>query len=1118
MTSKSLSRRSFVKAAALGGAAMALGTHYEGGLKKTEAAWAAESASGSRKTYVTTCRACIQACPCRVYVENGVLTKIEGHPYAPTSLGSMCMKGLNEINNVYSPRRVLYPLKRSGPRGAEEMAWERISWEEAIDLAATKIAEAIEKYGTYSFFTSVGGGGSYAMRQAITMAHSLGSPTVFEPGCAQCYLPRYSIALFMYGGADQSIADAAVQECFKGLAKRHYEKMGVWDQIDDVNKKGYAEDIDTQMIVLWGAQPSVSQTAQSGRGMAELRDAGCKTVVVDPNMSPDAVKADVWLRVRPGADGALALSWWNYIIEHKLYNEEFVKEWTNLPFVINEETKLPYRATDIWPDYVQSTPADTPAYVCFDNNTGKLVPFEYQDASVDPEIFWSGAIEQLGGVAARSAGQIYKEAASVWTLEEAERVTWVPADLNEKAILLYTAPLKEGKCAGICHGVASDMEQIAHQLPVGLCGLDAVMGYVNKPGCTLTQNSMPATNDAGEVIRPYTIFQYRNVDIVHDCGVGYIVGNSPEENEARLAEFKPDPNGFPTPRSSQLLYITNQLRLDRLGMRNHKGLYHWEHSHIPTVREAIATGEPYKPRVWFDMSGNKLAMLGNAESWYNVFQEIDFCICQHPMITSFQAEVADLIFPVTEWIETTSHDGRDITTEGELLSPAADTTDTGQLNFKFGMFPVLHLGETASCFVPPKKVAGKVAEILNAKLEAGQDIVLGAAGQATGRVYNENPTVMNDGFLATSKGASYLHDIDRTRFNLRFPLPPGIMFGEESDECIQQSFAERFGAPDIEALHSDPEAYQTPVEGEGGGALKADGTHAWWSTDPSRFWVYDQHEAIANDGLKAGFGTESRKFEVYAQMLVQLAKTGFPCCYPREQVDVDPSIGQGDYEGTYAPICQHIEPAETPVEGEEGYDPEYPLAITSGRVYYTHHGTQRQAPYMRELWPIPDLRMHSKTAEKYGLKHMDWVKVSSRRASTHARVYITDSMHESVVWMERNWNPECFDSSQETKSGGWRECNMNMLTKNTAPFNECYGSYTNRGFCVKVEKSERPERVWVEPEEFEPLMYTHRNQYVDVNPYEETLADGSANWTPVVTFSEEYTFSDESLNSLGGSN
>lgn len=1110
MTSEGLTRRSFIKAASLTGAAAALGTQYGGKLQKTDKAWAADAAAaGQRKTYVSTCRGCIQACPCRVYVENGIVVKIEGHPYAPTSLGAFCMKGMNQINNCYSPRRVLYPLKRSGPRGAEEMAWERISWDEAIDLAASKIAESIEKYGTYSFFTSVGGGGSYAMRQAITMSHSLGSPTVFEPGCAQCYLPRYSVALFMYGGADQSIADAAAQEPFKGIAKRWYEKMGVWDQIDDENKKGYADEIDTKMLVLWGAQPSVSQTAQSGRGMAELRDAGCKTVVVDPNMSPDAVKADVWLRVRPGADGALALSWWNYIIEHELFDEEFTKQWTNLPFIIDEDTKLPYRATDIWPDYVQSTPADTPAYVCFDAKSGALVPFEYQDESVDPEIFWSGTIDELG-VKARSAGRIYKEAAAVWTLEQTEKVAWVPADVNEKAILLYAEPLKEGKCGGICHGVSSDMEQIAHQLPVGLCGLDAIMGYVNKPGCTLTQNAPAKTNDAGEVLRPTTIFQYRNVDIVHDCGVGYIVGNSPEENAARLEAFAPDPDGFPTPHSAELLYVTNQLRLDRLGMKNHKGLYHWEHSHIPSVLEAIKTGEPYKPRVWFDMSGNKLAMLGNAKSWYDVFPEIDFCICQHPMITSFQAEVADLIFPIEEWLEVTSHDGRDITTEGEIKDPSPDTTDTGQLNFKFGMFPILHLGETVSNFVAPKKVTGKVAELLNAKLEAGEDIVLGAVGQATNKTYQDNPTVAVDGFLTTSKGASYLHEIDRSKFNLRFPLPPGIMFGEESDERIQQSFAERFGAPDMEALHADPERYQTPVAGEGGGKLQADGTHRWWSS-PDDFWTYGQHEKVAVDGLKAGFGTESRKFEVYAQMLVQLAKTGFPCCYPRAQVDVDPSIGQGDYEGTYAPICQHIEPAESPLEGTEGYDAEYPLTLTSGRVYYTHHGTQRQAPYMREIWPAPDLRMNSKTAERYGLAHMDWVKVTSRRGSTHARVYITDGMHENVVWMERFWNPECFDSSQETKSGGWQECNVNILTKNTAPFNECYGSYTNRGFCVKVEKAEKPARVWVEPEEFQPLMYTNKNQYVDAHPFAETMSDPAASWTPVVTFDEAHTFTNETF-------
>ena len=75
-------------------------------------------------------------------------------------------------------------------------------------------------------------------------------------------------------------------------------------------------------MVIWGAQPSVSETAESGRGMAELRAAGVKTVVVDPNFSPDAVKADVWLPVRPGTDTKLLLSWFRYIFENKLYDEE----------------------------------------------------------------------------------------------------------------------------------------------------------------------------------------------------------------------------------------------------------------------------------------------------------------------------------------------------------------------------------------------------------------------------------------------------------------------------------------------------------------------------------------------------------------------------------------------------------------------------------------------------------------------------------------------------------------------------------------------------------------------------------------------------------------------------
>ena len=179
---------------------------------------------------------------------------------------------------------------------------------------------------------------------------AFGRPTVFEPGCAQCYLPRWAISKLFYGGDDQSIADNAV--------------AGDLQEWND-NK--------TEVVVIWGAQPSVSETAESGRGMAELRAAGVKTVVVDPNFSPDAVKADVWLPVRPGTDTQLLLSWFRYIFENKLYDEEFTKYWTNLPFLIDPDTKLPVKAAGGVPRLrARRTPENTPAYVCFDLKTNAV--------------------------------------------------------------------------------------------------------------------------------------------------------------------------------------------------------------------------------------------------------------------------------------------------------------------------------------------------------------------------------------------------------------------------------------------------------------------------------------------------------------------------------------------------------------------------------------------------------------------------------------------------------------------------------------------------------------------------------------------------------------------------
>ena len=386
------------------------------------------------------------------------------------------------------------------------------------------------------------------------------------------------------------------------------------------------------------------------------------------------------------------------------------------------------------------------------------------------------------------------------------------------------------------------------------------------------------------------------------------------------------------------------------------------------MREAIATGEPYKPRVWFDMSGNKLAMLGNAKSWYDVFPEVDYIIGQYPMLTSFHIEAADLVFPVREWLE----------------EPMVNMT---QLNTQWLQNECVHIGETVSHSIPAAQVVAKCAEKMGGELPG---------------------------------------------------LKPGYL-GSATEEEVKASVAETLHAPSWDELVKDADKYVPYV------------------TPASEYFHYDQHETVVDDGLPAGFGTESRKIEVYCQILLKLARTGYPFCYPEPQEPCE----------DYSPICSYIEPAESPLSDEE-----YPFVLTSGRVPYFHHGTMRHAALSRELFPTAEIRINPASAKELGIEHMDWVKVTSRRGEMHARAYLTEGVHPKTVWMERFWNPECYDESQTNPTAGWRECNVNVLTKNDAPFNEVYGSYTNRGFTVKIEKSQKPANVWVEPEEFAPFLPT----------------------------------------------
>ena len=1025
-----LTRRNFVKAIAVGGAAAAIAPTLSGCMEPVQSTEEGVMTAGDTVFYQSMCHGCIAACPVRCYVKDGVVVKIEGHPDAPMSKGALCLKGMSQIHTCYSPRRVLYPMRRTGARGANNAAFERISWDEAIEESTSRVAEIIEKYGTYSFFSSAGGGGSYAgaMLPPLLGGQFL-APTGFEPGAAQCWLPRNTVAKFMYGGSDQSTADSSVLEPYKGLSEAD-KAAGITNSMN--------------VLVIWGTQPSASQTAQAGRALSDLRLAGMKTIVVDPNFSADASKADIHLPVRPGSDAALALSWFRYIFENKLYDEEFTKFFTNLPVLINPETKLPWLATEVFEDYEPTTPENTPVYVCVDENTGEVkpLPFGYPEdvlKEVNPSIF---ATATVNGLSSKSAGQIYKETAEPWTLARAEEFCWVPADRNEKAIKMYTEPAKQGKCAGITHGVATDQMEIASQMPLGLLGLDMIMGYVNKPGAALTQNGsgrdqLTSTNQWGKCAADGTVAR-PTTGYTGQLNYGYTIGATEAENAARVARA-----------DQKLLAAYGKMWIDRLGLTNHRGLSSWGHSHIPAVRQAVETGEPYPLKAWFELSGNKLAMLASSQAWYDAaINNVEYIFGQQPIFTSFHIELCDMFFPTEEWLEHPN-------------------SRTGQLNYTFCNPAIIHLGESINPMHPWMLFNSALEAKLNKNLDK---VVFNGTGQTAAEMDIKFPIYAMAGRSST----------DEECWTAQKNTFAG-MLGLDAKTCTNEEF--------LEACKNRSDLYIV-------------------STPSENYWIYGQHLVRATDGLPVGFGTESRKCEVYCTTMIKLGRTGWPYNYPIAfDKPVDSRIGS--YGGDYSPICTVPLQTEAPeVANSDGYilpfDKDFPLAITSGRTPYFHHGTMRHAPFVRELYPAPFIRINPETAAKYGIADRDWVEVSSRRTQgttydtsrpgtersynhekaqdtkvaepIHAIAYVTEAVAPNVVWMERYWNPECFDSRQKTKTGGWQECSINIITNGIdAQFNEAFGSYNYRAFAVNVKKSTRPDRVWVEPEEFQPLMPTTEN-------------------------------------------
>ena len=951
MTKGTISRRGFMKAAAATGAALTAAGSIPL-LETTDQAFAAGSVE--RVMHKTACHGCTNCCPVRVYTEDGRVVKIEGDPDGPLNKGGVCLKCLSQIQTVYSPRHVLHPMKRVGERG--ENKWEAVSWDEAVDLAGEQIATAVKKYGPYAYWSARGGGGAYIEWETSGLDYTFGGCNSLASGACQCAMPRDFVSTTSVGF-----------NCCVDM-----DNVDRWVGItDNAELDGTRRDDTERVFVLWGSQPHSSKAAHGGHGLTDARsNLGVKTIVVDPYMTAEAAKADVWLPVRPGSDCALMLSWIHHIIENDLYDEQFVKHWTNLPFLINPDTRLAYRAEEVWPDYVNpaADPAgvyDTPAYVCFDAKTNSVQPFPFtapENCAVDPVIF---ATATVNGKEAKTAGQIYKEEAEPWTLEAAGETCWLDPERIREAIELYA----NADFGGLSNGVFSDHQENSSTAPLGALAIDALLGHVESP-CSAFQNHGAASRTADRPTQRLGVFS----STFERYGLGWTTGLTKAENDRLLDAIVADWDAKGRDGKEMQRYFF-QSRCDTMGANEHKGIHQWQTCAPKELRQAITTGEPYRPRVMYEMSGNKYAVMGPSLEWKKAYDEQDFVIQQYPNMTSFTVQTVDLFLPTTEWLEYDSYE-----------APGT------HFNRHYARCQVTHLGETVNPFVSPYQVAEAAVEKL---------------------------------------GAENVFDPDA------YKVP---FF--ESLEAARAAWAEQMGKGSWQEMLDDID-------------------HRFTEEPIDDYMAYYQYKEPVSDGLPRGFATMSRKVDVYSEAMLRLARTGFPYMYPFDQPACD------DYD----PICTFKEPTESPVEGQPGYDPEYPLVITTGRLPHFHHGTMRHAPFIREVMPAPELKINPETAAEYGIEHLDWVKITSRRGSSNARAYLTQGIAPGVLITERFWNPECFDETQETITPGIEECGYNIMSADEFQ-NPCFATNSYRAFTVKIEKTERPERIWIESEQFQPFMPT----------------------------------------------
>jgi len=310
----------------------------------------------------TTCFNCESACGLLTYIdkETNQIRKVEGNPYHPGSRGRNCAKGPATVNQVHDPDRILYPLKRKGPRGSGE--WERVSWDEALNDIAARMHTALKEERHNEIAYHVGRPGHEGYMDRVLKAWGVDGHNSHTNICSSGARFGYNL----WYGYDRPSPDHANAR-FILLISAHLES-------------GHYFNPHAQRII---------------EGMMK----GAKLAVMDPRLSNTASMANYWMPTYPGSEAAVLLAMAKVILDKGLYNEKFLRTWVN------------------WKAYLQKMHPDKEA--TFENFIESMCEmyaeytpeFAAKEADIDPETIVDVAT-QIGEAGERFATHNWRSAGS----------------------------------------------------------------------------------------------------------------------------------------------------------------------------------------------------------------------------------------------------------------------------------------------------------------------------------------------------------------------------------------------------------------------------------------------------------------------------------------------------------------------------------------------------------------------------------------------------------------------------------------------------------------------------------------------------------------------------------